>query len=169
MCDQPPDICWIRARGTPRAWGADLAPTGLMPRRIAALVCTLSVVQASVCSAQGIGESAKRVPVPTVVDNYDGPFRRASLSRSTVPSTAPNARAQSDDDGSRGSWMERHPVLTGALLGFGVGFGLTYAVAAGDDKDEFLTPVGAGGPALVYGGIAAGFGALAGWGIGRNR
>jgi hypothetical protein len=139
-----------------------------MARRIAAIVCTLSVVHGSVCSAQVIGEYQKRVPVPTVVDQYDGPLRRASLSRSTVPTTA-TARAQSDDDGSRGSWMERHPALTGALLGFGIGFGLTYAVAAGADKDEFLTPVDAGGPALVYGGIAAGFGALAGWGIGRNR
>jgi hypothetical protein len=139
-----------------------------MPRRIAAFVCIASITSSSICSAQGMTEQDIRSDVPKVVDKYDGPLRRASLSRSSVSAPAP-VRGKKDDDASRGSWMERHPALTGALLGFGLGVGLTYAVTAGDDDDSLLHPVDAGGPALVYGGIAAGFGALAGWGISRNR
>lgn len=66
--------------------------------------------------------------------------------------------------------MEKHPVWTGAMVGFSAGFLLTYAVAASDHhQNEVFTPVGPGGPALVWGGVTAGIGALAGWGIGRNR
>jgi hypothetical protein len=64
--------------------------------------------------------------------------------------------------------MERHPVWAGALVGFGAGVALTYAVA-GDDDEEFLKVISTGGAALVWGGVSAGVGALAGWGIGRNR
>ena len=62
--------------------------------------------------------------------------------------------------------MERHPVWAGALVGFGAGVALTYA---GDDDEEFLKVISTGGAALVWGGVSAGVGALAGWGIGRNR
>jgi hypothetical protein len=64
--------------------------------------------------------------------------------------------------------MERHPVITGALAGFGAGVAITYAVA-GDDKKEFLSPISTGSAALFWGGVCAGVGALAGWGFGRNR
>jgi hypothetical protein len=85
---------------------------------------------------------------------------------------APSRRSFATDDDSQntGNWMERHPVWTGAIIGFSAGFLLTYAVAASDDhRDELFTPVGPGGPALVWGGLTAGVGALAGWGIGRSR
>lgn len=56
------------------------------------------------------------------------------------------------------------------MIGFSTGFLLTYAVAGSDDHhNELLRPVGPGGPALVWGGMGAGIGALAGWGIGRNH
>jgi hypothetical protein len=53
------------------------------------------------------------------------------------------------------------------MIGFAAGFLLTYAV--GEDEHALLRPVDPGGPALFWGGVGAGFGALAGWGIGRNR
>jgi hypothetical protein len=66
--------------------------------------------------------------------------------------------------------MERHPVWTGAAVGFSAGFLLTYAAAANDNHpNQIFRPVSPGGPALVWGGVGAGIGALAGWGIGRNR
>ena len=78
-------------------------------------------------------------------------------SRAAVRKTAPAAK---QDDRS---WVERHPVWTGAIAGFATGFSLTYLVT-----DEGGIP-GPGGPALVWGGVGAGIGALAGWGVGRNR
>jgi hypothetical protein len=63
--------------------------------------------------------------------------------------------------------MERHPVWAGTLIGFGAGFALTYALGATEKKDPNAIFKGMDpfGPALVFGGI----GALAGWGIGRDR
>jgi hypothetical protein len=139
-----------------------------MARRIAAFACIASLVSASLCSAQSVTEKDARPALPKVVDKYDGPLRRASLSGARMPVPAP-VRSKSADDRPSGSWMERHPALSGALLGFGLAFGLTYAVTAGDDDNALLSPVDSGGPALVYGGIGAGLGALAGWGISRNR
>jgi hypothetical protein len=61
-------------------------------------------------------------------------------------------------------------VWAGAIIGFSAGFLLTYAVAASEDHShEFFKGIDPGVPALVWGGTAAGIGALAGWGIGRNR
>jgi hypothetical protein len=64
--------------------------------------------------------------------------------------------------------MERHPVLTGIVVGFGLGAGLTYAAARDDGKQSF-TPISTGSAALFWGSVGAGVGALAGWGFGRNR
>jgi hypothetical protein len=77
-------------------------------------------------------------------------------------------RRSSQSTAADRSWIERHPVWTGALVGFSAGFLLTYAVGD-DDEHALLRPVDPGGPALVWGGLGAGLGALAGWGIGRNR
>jgi hypothetical protein len=73
-----------------------------------------------------------------------------------------------DDARARRPWMERHPVLTGMIVGFGAGVGLTY-LAAADQREEFLTPISTGSVALFWGGVGAGVGTLAGWGFGRNR
>ena len=132
-----------------------------MKDRIAAFCCLL-VLQSSVVSA---GPSSNM-----------GPLRRASLDKTTLTMRSDSRATDRQDQAGPDlapdtrSWSERHPVWTGALVGFSAGFLLTYAVAASDDHhNELLTPVDAGGPALVWGGLGAGIGALAGWGIGRSR
>jgi hypothetical protein len=143
-----------------------------MAKRIAAMVCGLSIIHGSVCSAQspapGDGPNARPVPVIDKVDKYDGPLRRASSIR--APFSTPRAGRATvkmwDDASGKRPWVERHPVLTGAFIGFVIGVGLTYA-AAKDDRKEFLTPVSTGSAAIFWGGVSAGVGALAGWGIGR--
>ena len=64
--------------------------------------------------------------------------------------------------------MERHPVLAGALVGFGTGVVITYAITHDDDA-ELLRVISPVAGTLFWGGVSAGVGALAGWGIGRNR
>ena len=146
-----------------------------MKQRIA-ILCCLMVIQTSIVSAADTGSTAQ--PDATQQLSKMGPLRRASLARgpwavSSEPAT--NRGGQDQDPGvvpapDTRSWAERHPVWTGAMIGFSAGFLLTYAVAASDDHhNEFLHPVGPGGPALVWGGVAAGVGALAGWGIGRGQ
>jgi len=129
-----------------------------MKKPVATICCLLTLFQASLVAAD------------------PGPLLKASLAKEpqkhfraeAVPSKRPFAT--DDDSQSTGTWMERHPVWTGAIIGFSAGFLLTYAVAASEDHShELFTPVGPGGPALVWGGLAAGVGALAGWGIGRSR
>ena len=140
-----------------------------MTKRIAALSCCLSLVQGSVVSAQDIIE--KRSAVVHAAPQ-DGPLRRASLSKDSYAmlraAARPTVRPIQEGCRDSRSWMERHPVLTGALLGFGVGVLLTYAVSH-DDDDELLTVISPGAAATFWGGVSAGVGALAGWGVGRNR
>ncbi len=143
-----------------------------MAKRIAALACSLSIMHGSVCAAQsraeGDGLSAPRA-VP-VADKYDGPLRRAASTRApfSMPRATSTAGTRWDDAGDTRPWVERHPVFTGAIAGFGIGVGLVYLTAQ-DDREEFLTPISAGSAALVWGGVTAGLGALAGWGIGRAQ
>ena len=129
-----------------------------MKKPVATICCLLTLFQAS------------------LVATDPGPLLKASLAKDpqkhfraeAVPS--PRPFATDDDTQDTGNWMERHPVWTGAIIGFSAGFLLTYAVAASDDHNhQLFTPVDPGGPALVWGGVAAGVGALAGWGIGRSR
>jgi len=138
-------------------WNLVTANWKLIMKRIA-VVCCVSMLWASLVAAE------------------PGPLLNASLRRDPQkqfraeagPSKQPFA--SDDDNQDTGNWMERHPVWAGAMIGFSAGFLLTYAVAASEDHGhELFTPVGPGGPALVWGGLAAGVGALAGWGIGRNR
>jgi hypothetical protein len=79
--------------------------------------------------------------------------------------------AAQTDQQRTGNWVERHPVWAGALIGFGAGFALTYALGATEHRDPnaLFKGMDPGGPALVFGGVGAGIGALAGWGIGRDR
>ena len=145
---------------------------GLMAKRIAALVCSLSIVHVSVCSAQsrveGDGANAGAVRTVGTIDKYDGPLRRASSIRApfSIQRATRAAGTRSDDAGAKRPWVERHPVYTGALAGFGMGVGLVY-LSAEDDRKELFTPISTGAAALFWGGISAGVGALAGWGVGR--
>jgi len=129
-----------------------------MKKPVATICCLLTLFQASLVAAD------------------PGALLKASLGKDPQKhfraETAPLRRPFASDDDSQdtGNWMERHPVWTGALIGFSAGFLLTYAVAASEDRShQLFTPVDPAGPALVWGGVAAGFGALAGWGIGRSR
>ena len=128
-----------------------------MKRLIAALMVALVALN----GAPAFAESSDRKPAPV---RQDGPLLKASLKPNLPPPSHAEARqtsqpAKHDDR----PWVERHPVWTGAIAGFATGFALTFLVT-----DEGGIP-GPGGPALVWGGVAAGVGALAGWGIGRNR
>jgi hypothetical protein len=134
------------------------------------------VIQGSLVSAADAGSTAQ--PDATQQRSQMGPLRRASLAKGgwAIPSEAASNRGQEQDSAAAApasdtrSWVQRHPVWAGAMVGFSTGFLLTYAVAASDDHhDELLHPVGPGGPALVWGGMGAGIGALAGWGIGRSQ
>jgi hypothetical protein len=68
------------------------------------------------------------------------------------------------------SWIGRHPVLFGSLVGFGVGFAGGYVTgrpeARGDPSSDYLTPEEGG---FFFGGIGAGAGALIGLAVGRGR
>jgi hypothetical protein len=142
-----------------------------------ATFCCLMMIQSSVLIA---GETGKTAPQPSaaVTGSNMGPLRRASLDKTAwaIPSKPASNRRHDQDPAAAApapdtrSWVERHPVWTGAMIGFSAGFLLTYAVAASDDHhNELFHPVGPGGPALVWGGVGAGIGALAGWGIGRSQ
>jgi hypothetical protein len=129
----------------------------LMKRIVAALLVAVVALNA----APALAETSDRKPEPV---RKDGPLLKASLNPNlTAPSRAEarkTAPAAKQDDRS---WVERHPVWTGAIAGFATGFSLTFLMT-----DEGGIP-GPGGPALVWGGVGAGIGALMGWGIGRNR
>jgi hypothetical protein len=62
------------------------------------------------------------------------------------------------------SWMERHPVWFGLIVGAGVG-----AAGGAASCSDGCFPIGAGGAAIVGSWYGAGAGALIGWGIGRAK
>ena len=62
------------------------------------------------------------------------------------------------------SWMERHPVWFGLLVGAGVG--AAWGAASCSDG---CFPIGAGGAAMVGSWYGAGAGALIGWGVARGK
>jgi hypothetical protein len=142
-----------------------------MTKRIAALTCCLSLLQVCVVTAEEThpalitSAAAGRAP-------QAGPIRTALLSVTTQTMVRAETRAAArpvrDSGRPRGNWMERHPVWAGALVGFGTGVVLTYAMTR-SDHDEFITVMSPGAGAVIWGSVSAGVGALAGWGIGRNR
>jgi hypothetical protein len=146
-----------------------------MKERIAALCC-LMLVQSSVVTAGEVTTTTSPSNAPAVqAATQGGPLLHASLSKETAKrfllQTRWDGRQQpAPDDQDTRPWMERHPVWTGAMVGFAAGALLIYAVGASENhRDAVFTPVGPGGPALVFGGVGAGIGALAGWGIGRSH
>jgi hypothetical protein len=144
-----------------------------MVKRIAALSCCLSLVQGSVVTAE---EALKTRPAPVTAAVVNAvpearPLLRASLSNGTQlmlraePGWA--ARPIQNADNDKGSWMKRHPVWTGAMVGFSTGFLLTYA-STYNDRHDFIKIMSPSAGATIWGGVSAGVGALVGWGIGRN-
>jgi hypothetical protein len=143
-----------------------------MKKQVATLCCVI-LVQGSLVTAEQAMTANSTANAPAVrVTSAAGPLRTASLSKDATMKLVAAGRQTSqpvaDDDRDRGPWIERHPVWTGAMVGFAAGFLITYA-AAHEDQHALFTPVDPGGPALVFGAVAAGVGALAGWGVGRNR
>jgi hypothetical protein len=141
-----------------------------------ATFCCLMMIQSSVLIA---GETGSTAPQSSVrVTHYEsgaGPLRRASLSKTPWTAPSPTAWNRRQDqppaaDPDTRSWIERHPVWTGAMIGFAVGSVITYAATASEKKDELFDFSGMQGAAvLLFGGVSAGIGALAGWGIGRSQ
>jgi hypothetical protein len=145
-----------------------------MKERIAALCCLMLVQSSVVTAGEVITTTSPSNPPAVQAATQGGPLLQASLSKETAKrfllQTRWDGRQQPvPDDQDTRPWMERHPVWTGAMVGFAAGFLLTYAAALGENHHEVFTPVGPGGPALVFGGVGAGIGALAGWGIGRSH
>ena len=137
-------------------------------KRLIAAVCCAMLVQGSVLTAAD--------PPAVAVSNLpaavlkDGPLLRASRSKTTPQRLAADARWNAQqpvaNDPDTRSWMERHPVWTGAIAGFAAGFAITYLATGGGENDSNEMRIEA---SLVFGGVSAGIGALAGWGIGRSH
>jgi hypothetical protein len=146
-----------------------------MIRRIAALSCCLSLVQVSIAAADDTTASRPSPLTLAVVNDahQSGPIRKASLNNETVTTyigeTRSATRSLQDRDTDTGSWVERHPVWTGAMVGFATGFALTYVATHDSNEGEFLKVMSTSAGATFWGGVCAGVGALAGWAIGRNR
>jgi hypothetical protein len=145
-----------------------------MTKRIAALSCCVLLIQCSLVAAEDNTEKHP-APVATAVVHavpQVGPLRTALLSKDShtwLRAETGHANSPIQSRGrNRGNWMERHPVWAGALVGFGTGVVLTYAVTHNKDH-ELLTVMSPGAGALIWGSVSAGVGALAGWGIARNR
>jgi hypothetical protein len=145
-----------------------------MTSRIAVWTCGLWLVQSAALAADGIAANRPGPPRPSLADviSRPSPIREASLTTTPAKTlrleTGTTFRLVQDTYRDDRSWIERHPVWTGAIVGFGAGFGLTY-LATHDDRDEFIKVMSPGAAGLFWGGVSAGVGALAGWGIGRNH
>lgn len=146
-----------------------------MKKRVAALSCCLSLVQSSVVAAEDLIEKRPAVLTTAAVDaaHQVGPQRPTSLghaARALLREETSRAVPPRQDCGrDRGNWMERHPVWAGAMVGFGTGVLMTYAITHDNNEGEFLKVMSPGAGALIWGSVSSGVGALAGWGIGRNR
>jgi len=145
-----------------------------MKKQIATFCC-LMVIHSSVVIAAETGNAAPQPSVTVTAHRSNtGPLRRASLDKTTWLRADARQDAQQDQTAAAApdtrSWMERHPVWTGTMVGFAAGFVITYASTGDDGKRAFIDLSGMRGQAsLVFGGVSAGIGALMGWGIGRSN
>jgi hypothetical protein len=146
-----------------------------MTKRIAALSCCLSLGQGSVVAGEDFMTKHPAPGSAAVVSAAPEarPLGRASLREytETMPraETRRSVRPIQDATRDQGSWMERHPVWSGTMVGFGAGFLVTYATTHDNGQNEFITIMSPAAGALIWGSVSAGVGALIGWGIGRNR
>lgn len=133
-----------------------------MARWVVAVVCCLLVGQSTLYGAQDPDRYG-------AVATAGAPSRLLQSALSTASNTplraeaAPVAQVSGSQDGN---WLHKHPIMAGALIGFGAGFGLAFAAAENNQHSTSLSP---GVSALLYGGASAGVGALIGWGVERSR
>ena len=145
-----------------------------MTRRITTLSCCLVVAHASIAAADDTSTKRPAPPTVSVVNTAPqfGAIRTASLNRDAMLTFVSEAKATTrplqDTEADDRSWVERHPVWTGAMVGFGVGFGVTYIATHDSDEGELLKIMSPSAAGMFWGGVCAGVGALAGWSIGRN-
>ena len=142
-----------------------------MIRRLAALTCCVALVvpHAALAADDPPATQGQVTASATSTASKAGPLRSASLNAGTrLAVEAPRNRHAVQRERDDRPWVERHPVWTGAMVGFGAGFALTY-VATHDDRDEFIQVMSPGAAGIFWGGVCAGVGALAGWGIGRSQ
>ena len=125
------------------------------------IVAALMVAMVTFHGAPALADTSDRKPEAV---RPDGPLLKASLKPNLPPPSRAEARqaAQAAKHDDR-SWVERHPVWTGAIVGFGATAAICYLTTDPGGIPSRETGV------IVWGGVAAGIGALAGWGIGRNR
>ena len=125
------------------------------------IVAALMVAVVALNAAPALAETSDRKPEPA---RKAGPLLKASLDPDLPPPSRAEARqaAQATKRDDR-SWVERHPVWTGAIVGFGATAAICYLTTDPGGIPSRETGL------LVWGGVAAGVGALAGWGIGRNQ
>jgi hypothetical protein len=121
------------------------------------------------CSSVGAAEPALLLPC-VVGDTEKTPARRPlalealreQIRIASQDGSLQTAAQQSPAEDK--SWMERHPVWFGLIVGAGVG--AAWGAASCSDG---CFPIGAGGAAIVGSWYGAGAGALIGWGVGRAK
>jgi hypothetical protein len=139
----------------PLGWAARVRFESGAPREIGTPPLLLAVVR----SSDGVSVRASRLPSTPVAGWLTRAASRelARLNLSAASAEPALLRVQQPGQRKR-SWIGRHPVLFGTLVGFGGGFLIGYL--PGDDGvfDDFT----AGFNGWVLGGVGAGTGALVG-------
>lgn len=137
-----------------------------MIKHIAALVTCLAVTAGPVAASEGTAETRAQVPLVVMKRASErAPLLTAAREATGIHLRVEGrigARPKQDAGRQQRPWIQRHPVWAGALIGFGAGFGLTVLQA----DNGIISKYAAG---LVWGGVGAGFGALAGWGMSRDE
>jgi hypothetical protein len=135
---------------------------GVMGASTTAMAVALSLVLVSQISAnaQAGGSASPRLSLPSI-DEMITKSRKASMRPDVMRRGAMHESrwlAAQTPAPRRRSWISRHPVFFGTLVGFGAGFLIGYL--PGDDGvfDDFT----AGFNGWVMGGIGAGTGAIVG-------
>ena len=128
-----------------------------MLTRIVAAGAICVVVNAAPLSAQAVSGDAFTACVESAVikpgalgRSIEREAARLTTGRNPVPFAVPSV--QQDDD-PEGSWVGRHPVLTGALIGATAGAVYGYVMCRGQCEGQPQIYM------LFFGGMAAGIGA----------
>ena len=136
-----------------------------MIKRIATLVTCLALTAAPVAASEGTAETRGQFPLVVMKRASEtGPLLKAARDATGIHLRVEGrtgAQPKQDAGRQQRPWIQRHPVWAGALIGFGAGFGLTVI----QPDNGIISKYAAG---LVWGGVGAGVGALAGWGMSRD-